>query len=199
MNKRQQWVYFIKPAGMDGPIKIGCSVLPKSRLENLMVWAPYPLEIIGSIPGSFAIEQMIHRKFADLHSHCEWFNTSPELIEAIRIAIETGSADHIEAMPGGRSIKSKKKELTPDRRLYLSYSARVRVAENKLRAAMIAAWYAPADVCAIIKAWDYQGYYRDRQSGRTPSPAEFARLDEYLANPGAHSVIPEWQRHKVAA
>ena len=43
------YVYFIKPIGMDGPIKIGCSVSPDRRRETLEWWCPFPLEILAEI------------------------------------------------------------------------------------------------------------------------------------------------------
>jgi hypothetical protein len=32
-----QYVYFIKPIGLSGPIKIGCSYIPANRLINLTI------------------------------------------------------------------------------------------------------------------------------------------------------------------
>ena len=47
--RQQRYVYFIKPVGMEGPIKIGCSIMPTERLEGLAVWSPFPLEIVAAI------------------------------------------------------------------------------------------------------------------------------------------------------
>lgn len=38
---RNTHVYFIKPIGMDGPIKIGCSDKPARRLITLAAWSPF--------------------------------------------------------------------------------------------------------------------------------------------------------------
>lgn len=76
-------VYFIKPVGMNGPIKIGCSRLPEQRLESLTIWSPFPLEIAAAIPGSFRLEINIHDCFADDILHHEWFRATPRLLALI--------------------------------------------------------------------------------------------------------------------
>src|SRR3546814_12747101 len=38
-------VYFIRPIGQAGPVKIGCSVGPNKRRPELETWSPVPLEI----------------------------------------------------------------------------------------------------------------------------------------------------------
>ena len=81
--RRPTHVYFIKPIGLPGPIKIGCSWNPVDRMKMLMAWSPYPLEIIIAIPGSYKLEKNLHDCFADLYSHREWFNPGPTLLEAI--------------------------------------------------------------------------------------------------------------------
>lgn len=78
-----QFIYFVKPVGMQGPIKIGVSWKPIDRLENLMLWSPFPLEIVLSFDGDCALEKNIHDCFADCHSHKEWFHPSERLITAI--------------------------------------------------------------------------------------------------------------------
>ena len=78
------FVYFIKPIGMDGPVKIGCSINPQSRLDTLMAWSPYPLEVAATVPGGYSLEANIHDCFAHLHSHREWFRADRQLTKAIR-------------------------------------------------------------------------------------------------------------------
>lgn len=80
MTKR---VYFIKPVGMIGPIKIGCSRMLEDRLTQLMAVSPFPLEIIHSEPGEHVLERQLHRCFADYHSHLEWFHPGPRLLAAL--------------------------------------------------------------------------------------------------------------------
>ena len=76
-------VYFIRPVGQLGPIKIGCSYSPKDRLRAYSEWSPIPLELILTVPGSMKLERNLHECFADHHSHREWFFASPRLLAAI--------------------------------------------------------------------------------------------------------------------
>lgn len=182
-------VYFMKPVGLDGPIKIGCSGWPAQRLIDLSVWSPLPIELIGSVPGSLTDETFLHRCFAETHSHHEWFFSSPSLRAAIAVILAAGSVDAIKTThaPKG-SIRRKRRERTSDQRLHFSYATRIRQTEKRLRAlGEKSAWHAPKDIEKIIDGWiDYRG------RGATPSAAAFARLDEYLANPATHSVVPSW-------
>jgi len=86
----KNFVYFMKPVGMDGPIKIGCSGVPVYRLEALATWSPFPLEIITTTPGRSKDENFLHRCFAYCHLHREWFNATPLLLETID-AVSTGT------------------------------------------------------------------------------------------------------------
>lgn len=83
-------VYFLKPVGMKGPIKIGSSRLPEARLTNMVRWSPLPLEMIGSVPGSTADEVYLHRCFVRDHLHHEWFHWSDALLEAIARTLALG-------------------------------------------------------------------------------------------------------------
>lgn len=96
-------IYFIKPKGMAGPIKIGCSDRPPKRLEALAHWSPFELEIIVTIPGTIKLEGNIHECFADVHSHHEWFHPSTELlvaIEKLKAGIPVGEAIDLSARKG---------------------------------------------------------------------------------------------------
>lgn len=73
-------IYFIKPIGMEGPIKIGVSVDTEARCAQLAHWSPFPLEVVLTIPGDRATEKALHDQFADDHSHGEWFHASPQLL-----------------------------------------------------------------------------------------------------------------------
>lgn len=74
--------YFIQ--GEDGgPIKIGFTKnRPAERLTELQIGSPVELAFIGFIEGRK--EPMLHRKFAHLRLHGEWFVNAPELCEFIR-------------------------------------------------------------------------------------------------------------------
>jgi hypothetical protein len=102
-------VYFIKPVGMDGPVKIGCSRWPESRRKSLCPWSPFPLEIVAEIEGDFDLERRFHAMFLADHSHHEWFRASPELLATIA-AICAGTFD-VATLPDGAKLK--RNVLTP--------------------------------------------------------------------------------------
>lgn len=87
------YVYFIKPVGLLGPIKIGHSVRPKERLGAMMQWSPIPLELVLTFDAPFSMERNIHECFADAHSHREWFHATPRLVAAIT-AMQSGVPVH---------------------------------------------------------------------------------------------------------
>lgn len=129
-------VYFIKPIGMDGPIKIGVSVAPERRREALEVWSPFKLEIVAEIDGDMMLELRFHALFAASQSHHEWFNVTPELL-AVIAAINDGTFD-LAALPPGRRLPRKPKDLsyiTPEwrvqhgRSIRLGYEYRARRAQ----------------------------------------------------------------------
>lgn len=77
-------IYFMKPKGASGPIKIGCSKFTGQRLIDLSLWSPIPLEIMAEGPGEHLLERCLHRVYRAQRSHGEWFFPSSDLL--IRIA-----------------------------------------------------------------------------------------------------------------
>lgn len=49
MSEAPQWVYFLRPVGEEGPVKIGVSEVPENRLRTYMVWSPMILEVAAKI------------------------------------------------------------------------------------------------------------------------------------------------------
>lgn len=86
------FVYFIRPVGALGPVKIGCSRSPPMRLEQLAEWSPVPLEVVARMSGDFTIEGRLHRKFQHDFMHHEWFRWSAELEEVIA-SVRAGTFD----------------------------------------------------------------------------------------------------------
>lgn len=95
-------VYFIKPIGMQGPIKIGCSQSPDGRRRTLETWSPFPLEILADIQGDEKLERRFHAKFTEQHQSREWFRWSPEL-QATIDAVAAGTFD-VETLPAPRRL-----------------------------------------------------------------------------------------------
>lgn len=83
------YVYFMRPVGQEGPIKIGYSIRPRHRLTDIAQWSPLRLELFLTIDGDLELERNIQDCFADCHSHREWFHASPRLVKALK-DIEAG-------------------------------------------------------------------------------------------------------------
>ena len=195
--RSEKKVYFLKPVGMDGPIKIGSSFDPMKRLRTLSVWSPFPLELIGAVSGDCSDELFLHRHFADLHSHREWFRSSPLLrgtIEKILggASFKNACADIAEKGPILLRIGKRNSDLPPDRLLFRDYSQRIRASLRAMRRG--GDWrYAPAEITNIIDAWRCDG-----GPPIIPTPDQIAQLDEYLSDPAKHSVrsLPTGRRTK---
>lgn len=69
-------VYFISGGGM---IKIGYAKDPAKRLSELQTASAIELVLIGSMPGSVALEKYLHKRFSRLRERGEWFHAAPAL------------------------------------------------------------------------------------------------------------------------
>mgnify|MGYP000023420825 CR=1 FL=1 len=122
-------VYFIKPIGMDGPVKIGCSCSPTGRRDTLQSWSPLPLEIIAEISGDFLLERRFHTAFLASHRGFEWFDISPALVTTIA-AINAGTFDTDTLPPAVKRTNFRRARdnsyITPEWRYRSSFWARVR-------------------------------------------------------------------------
>jgi hypothetical protein len=196
--KKETRVYFVRPVGMDGPIKIGCSAKPMDRIKVLSAWSPFELELIGSVPGSFDDENMLHRRFSNLHTRKEWFLSSAPLRETIeRIIGGTPIRDACAMLEEKGPIRNQNRPLkTPDRALFLEYGYRIRRELDKLRKDFdFGIYHAPDDIKAIMHNWR-----RDKMKNHspiTPTPEQFARLEEFIADPGRHAVFRKWTHNVV--
>lgn len=76
-------VYFVQ--GVEGgPIKIGWSKDPATRLSQLQTGNPSQLRILVTTPGAPALEQQLHALFAAHRRAGEWFDPAPELLTLIK-------------------------------------------------------------------------------------------------------------------
>lgn len=85
-------VYFIRPAGERGPVKIGCSIDAERRLAQLQIEADDRLEIVASASGSMDDERRIQSLFWHDRIRREWFNWSP-VLQLLIDAVARGEAD----------------------------------------------------------------------------------------------------------
>lgn len=114
-------VYFIKPAGIHGPVKIGCSANPMQRLSHL-TRKRRPLEIAALIEGDYVVERQFHALFRDDHIAKEWFFWTTEL-QSVIDRINRGSFDMAE-LPEPQRLPRKQIEYTPALRAKMSEDSR---------------------------------------------------------------------------
>lgn len=75
---RSCFVYFAQ-AVHGGPIKVGQSMLPETRIKTIQADLPFDMVEIGRFPGAIFREAYIHCYFRKYHIRAEWFEPSPEL------------------------------------------------------------------------------------------------------------------------
>lgn len=118
------FVYFMRRADGEGPIKIGHARTPSARLKHIAHGAPYPLQILAEIPGGAFLERRFHAAFVEQHSHCEWFHSSPRL-EAVVAAVAAGVFDVAE-LPEPERITHPTGPWSADRKWGLRLRTRLR-------------------------------------------------------------------------
>lgn len=73
------FVYFIQAEPVEA-VKIGYSRYhPRERMRALQLGCPTPLKLTAFIEGSMKDEDALHRAFAHLRIHTEWFRLEGEL------------------------------------------------------------------------------------------------------------------------
>jgi hypothetical protein len=138
------YVYFLRPVGTDGPIKIGVSRDPAGRLRDYMKWSPVPLEIAAKIEATFKAERQFHALFYQHHSHHEWFSAAPEITATID-TINDGTFD-LATLPRGRNLFRGGPAAEAEAREWSSIASRMRWIRQRGVAI-------PADVRAAENAW----------------------------------------------
>lgn len=85
----RSWVYFIR-RGETGPIKIGWSRSPVSRMAQLQTGQEVQLHLLAMAPGGSAEEGALHRRFGAFRLTGEWFSASPVLEAYVRAVRSAG-------------------------------------------------------------------------------------------------------------
>lgn len=73
-------VYFVHAPAVN-LVKIGRSLDPERRFQELSLLSPVPLSVIGVVDGGSGREAELHRRFTHLRSHGEWFHAARELLD----------------------------------------------------------------------------------------------------------------------
>jgi hypothetical protein len=170
-------VYFMKPIGMSGPIKIGCSVMPMRRLQTLDVWSPFPLELIAAAEGANCHERALHFMFREHLCHGEWFASTPELERLIAQVKMTGKLPELPRVPYATAAKTRDRNPNRDPRQRIAKCAVTR----RIRSAEIHAWgpwrseKRPQWIKEAIASW---------QGAFTPPPTGelLYRIEAYVAD-----------------
>jgi len=168
------FVYFIKPIGLPGPIKIGFSALPKNRLLSLAIWSPFPLEIAVAIPGTLKLEMNIHDCLARSHSHHEWFFPTDEVTQLVN-ALNAGKSieESIDLSARKGTLRSRYKKWSEESKVRASYGAR-------LRFAVPATHVAPDWAGDILHRW---------HRGHGPSQSEIDKLEQLIGDPTEFAIL----------
>jgi hypothetical protein len=122
---RNGYVYFVRRVDGEGPIKIGFSGTPWTRLNTLDVSSPYELRLVAKIKAPPETELRFHNLFRDAHVRREWFRPIAELLVTIE-RINAGTFD-IEELPEPFALIC---SLRPKRRGWSKESKR-RARENR--------------------------------------------------------------------
>lgn len=114
-------VYFIRPVGARGPVKIGFTARDVAeRLKKIDAYSPLPLEVAAAIEGPIELEQRFHALFEHLHLRAEWFRAGPELEQAIE-RVRCGTFD-LASLPAPKRVGHM--PWTPERRVRASEAQR---------------------------------------------------------------------------
>lgn len=81
-EEAQGYVYFVH-SPESARVKIGYTTDPDKRIHTLQTASPSALEPLAIITGTVADERELHRRFAHLRAHREWFTDCDELREYI--------------------------------------------------------------------------------------------------------------------
>jgi hypothetical protein len=186
-------VYFMKPVGMDGPIKVGCSKMPESRLKSVSLWSPFPLELITSAPGDHCHENALHHLLRAHQSNGEWFHANETLAAIIQIVQDTGELPSIDTRrdrerggalprPGFTAVSRAKSKLTQSITAAERHAYGYETANKR-----------PAHIVAIYNA------YHD-PAAPFPVGGALAAVEEYVATlramPKADRSFAAWQAWK---
>lgn len=141
------YVYFIRPVGMIGPIKIGCSHNPEQRRRQLRLCSPVDLEVVGAIEGGLGDEYAVQAYLADHQSHGEWFLANSQVLAVIDQLLSGRIAVNDLGRDGKSPCKARGKWSAARRRAHEQSRVDPKPAK-RLKEARIAAGYQTAKAAA---------------------------------------------------
>lgn len=114
-------------------VKIGCSRRPVDRILQVTEWVPFPVKMLATMPGTYAVEFAIHRMFAEEWSHGEWFNLTPRL-QAFIDRVAKGLPVAIEARDLSEADNARRKAIADKKRLARHFNALPKPLQRKISA-----------------------------------------------------------------
>lgn len=92
-SRTKGWVYV---AECQGIYKIGYTARdPRARVADFHTGNPFPVKLIGAIPGTQQLERDLHRKYQHRHVKLEWFALAEDEIQEI-LKVETDPIARLE-------------------------------------------------------------------------------------------------------
>jgi hypothetical protein len=129
-------------------MKVGFSVNPKSRLNELQTGSSSKLDLMGVWPGTKDHEKQIHQALEEKHSHLEWFRVSYDEAAAVIREI-TGSPD--EDLPASLELLQNAYKQTIDAGLRARTTQRVGGANGQIPVLTIQLWN--VSKCPKCESW----------------------------------------------
>jgi hypothetical protein len=80
-------VYMIGTPGSN-TVKIGRTTNLQKRFGEIQRMSPVPLAVLWQHPGGHELETRLHRHFADLRSHGEWFTFRVDPVQHVQWAVD---------------------------------------------------------------------------------------------------------------
>lgn len=85
---KDEYVYVIGEPG-SRTVKIGRTIDVAKRLGDIQRMSPVPLSLLWTHPGGHMLETHLHRHFAGLREHGEWFSFQADPVVMIAWAVES--------------------------------------------------------------------------------------------------------------
>lgn len=121
-------VYFIH-APAAGLVKIGSAVNIYQRFRNLELASPVALTFLGWSAGDATTERRLHRQFASLRAHGEWFTWSQDIIAAIEAWVSIESTKPPRAT---RSVTPVRSAIIESARTQTEFAKRIGISHAQL-------------------------------------------------------------------
>jgi transcriptional regulator of acetoin/glycerol metabolism len=105
---RKTFVYFIQAGGTKGPIKIGVSDDPRTRLKGMQTSHHEKLTLLGIVEGTQEDEETMQDEVCNSRIRGEWFRPTEEVLALVRKAVPAPRGANPLVAPEGRVVEQRK-------------------------------------------------------------------------------------------